>query len=185
MKFTLAPVLALALLSGASFGLASSTSNSAAACVHSCFQSAATSVGCAISNHVCVKNVVTLFEEHVQQCLVAKKCTHFPDVDGDETAFASDAIALQMALRPQTEFDGMLSDNTSTTLTRVIPRGSSFTERACNSASGLCVLSSSRCNTYCKTCHAASNGGCTDCSEGICAGFLGLTCVCQTPCRSC
>ena len=98
---------------------------------------------------------------------------------------AIDAIALRTALLPTEEFDGMLSDNTSTVLSRVSPRGSSLTERqACNTADALCVLSSSRCNTYCQRCHR-SGSGCTDCSEGICAGFLGLTCVCQTPCRSC
>ena len=111
--------------------------------------------------------------------------SNFTVAEGSQAEFdsAADTVALRGALLPDAEYDGMLENEDSTVLSRVAAR-SSLTERACNSADNLCVLSSSRCNTYCRRCHVAGSG-CRDCAEGICAGFLGLTCTCQTPCVSC
>ncbi|KAF6756943.1 hypothetical protein DFP72DRAFT_1114537 [Ephemerocybe angulata] len=185
MKFELgflAPILTL--LATSAVGASGKTST---ACVSKCFRAAASTAG---SNHGCFKQSST-FEAAVQQCLETQKCTSLAEGTAADLDAASDVLALHAFLRPDDQRDGL--DNGSTTLSRVTAKRSALTslesagdlsKRACNSGDNICVLSASRCNTYCQRCHVAGSG-CKDCSEGICAGFLGLTCTCQTPCVTC
>ncbi|KAF6746873.1 hypothetical protein DFP72DRAFT_1016749 [Ephemerocybe angulata] len=188
MKFQLAllaPIFTFLAMSAVEVSGKTST-----ACVSECFRAAASTAGCAISNHGCFKQSST-FETAVQQCLVTQKCTSLAEGTAADLDAASDVLALHAFLRPGDQRDSL--DNRSTTLSRVTAKRSALTslesagdlsKRACNSGDNICVLSASRCNTYCARCHVAGSG-CKDCSGGICSGFLGLTCTCQTPCVTC
>ncbi|KAJ2911677.1 hypothetical protein MD484_g8739, partial [Candolleomyces efflorescens] len=126
---------------------------SATTCFNRCMTKAAASVGCAITDTRCVQQAVGTFESAVTQCLEDQACKTLADGTHAEFESAADAIALRTALVPAGEFDGMLGENASAVMSRVTPRDTglgSLERRACNSGSSLCVLSSSRCNTYCQ-----------------------------------
>ncbi|KAJ2921818.1 hypothetical protein H1R20_g15271, partial [Candolleomyces eurysporus] len=148
MMFKLAAVVPLISL----FVSSAMAAGSATTCFSGCMEKAAATVGCAITDHRCVQEAVGVFESTVAECMENQACKTMAEGTQADFDGAAAAIALRTALVPAGEFDGMLGDNASAVMSRVTPRdtGLGLERRACNTGSSLCVLSSSRCNTYCQ-----------------------------------